>query len=182
VSIFITKDIYDKNEASIEYSIGDIFEKAYTVRASNIEDKGTNIKILKNNSILFDGIYRSMNGYYKILTYKDGKPYMGDIRVTFNNQSPFNASYEVSYNHIAETVFRDNIIIRGNLQLFVIALLLLLFVAVDMKWPLLFFNMRYALSVNNPEPSEFFVAIQKFSWVAIPVIAVIILITALFVR
>lgn len=63
----------------------------------------------------------------------------------------------------------------GTPELLWTSLMMLAFWLVDIYFPNLFFNMRYGLSVNNPEPSDYYLAIQKVGWVFLPIIAVVFL-------
>jgi len=82
--------------------------------------------------------------------------------------------------HIIKTATGDNIVNRGNPALFFIAMLFLVILLVDIKFPKFFFYTRHALSVDNPEPSELYTVIQKATWYIIPFVIIIILALSLF--
>ena len=63
----------------------------------------------------------------------------------------------------------------GTPELLWTAIMMLAFWLLDIWFPKLFFTMRYGMSVENPEPSDFYLAMQKAGWVFVPIIAVIFL-------
>ncbi|MFA9377156.1 MAG: hypothetical protein ACERKZ_10450 [Lachnotalea sp.] len=50
---------------------------------------------------------------------------------------------------------------------------------IDIKFPLFFFQTRHLLEVSNPEPSDFYMFMQRISWVVYPVIGTVLMIMAI---
>jgi len=179
IQIIAKEDIKSSNTTAITYSIGDWYYKTYTVNVLKSSAVNTDINIYENNNLLFEGTYKRNSGF--LLWDKKGEP-VWDITTTFNNQSPFNAAYNVSKSEIVTTAFKNNIMIRGNGALLVLAIFIILYLAIDIKWPRLIFMWRHSLSVNNPEPSDFYLAAQRMSWYVGSLITLCILIASLFVH
>ncbi|MDF2540443.1 MAG: hypothetical protein K0S47_161 [Herbinix sp.] len=182
IQVTVDGEVEQSGTSNISFYIGDFFKKYYTVNATNITDTGADIAIYEKTLLLFEGNYRKSQGTVPpIIFNRKGEPEF-DIRVSVNQQSPFQASYQVSNSQIVTTAFQDNVVIRGSIPLLLMALILIIFTAIDMKSPLFFFQLRYMLSVNNPEPSEIYTFIQKITWYVNPVITLIILIAALLIH
>jgi hypothetical protein len=60
------------------------------------------------------------------------------------------------------------------------AIFLIIFTVIDRMFPLFFFKLRHFLDVKDPEPSDLYIAVQRLSWYAYPVITAILLIAAIF--
>jgi len=178
----ITKgDIRHSNTASITYSVGDWLKKTYIVNVLSSTEVSSEVTIYENNNLQFEGTYSPNSNLGFVLLDKEGE-LVWDFSVSYNNQGPFNEGYNVSKSHIIATAFQNNIIVRGNGGLLLVAILLILFTAIDIKWPLFFFHLRYMLSVNNPEPSDLYIALQRISWYAYSVITIGLLIASLLVH
>lgn len=59
---------------------------------------------------------------------------------------------------------------RGSLTLYAAMVFLTLLLAVDVAFPKALFQMRYMFSVRDPEPTEFYLVVQKWSWVMLTVL------------
>lgn len=105
----------------------------------------------KNGEILFDEIIR--------------------IHVNTGDtvESRFSKDYEVS---LLTFAYGDNDTIRGNPQFLVIAIIFSIITIIDIKDPLFFFQLKHFLSVQDPEPTELYLLLQRISWVIYPIIII----------
>ena len=92
------------------------------------------------------------------------------------------AEFDPSYVGMIRLVLEQNVMVRGNIGVLLLALLLIVLTVIDIKYPLAFFTMKHFLDVQNPEPSDFYITMQEISWVVVPIIALIVMIVALFIR
>lgn len=81
--------------------------------------------------------------------------------------------FSTPFTSLAQLAAGDNIHYRGSWQWFffisVLAGLLSLTVAFPMTW----FKLNHFLSVRDPEPSDFYLAMMKVEWVLVPVLLLI---------
>ncbi len=179
-SIFIKSgDITNTDSGQIQFQIGDWYDHTFTVN-KRYEGYRMDITIYENNQLRFDGYYQE--GKNGILFEKNGELADGILSITVNNESPFSGDYRISNYDIIETLLHRNVILRGNPVLLLFAVILTCIHVVDRKWPLFFFTLRNVISVNNPEPSEVYLVIQKFCWHLYPVIIAGLLLAGLFIR
>lgn len=175
LNISINKDIQANKKVEVTYEIGSYLEK-YNVLYNNPD-----IEIYKDNELIFDGEYIKSDSYV-VLFEKDKTPYtddiiaddIDDIMKTYTNDS-VQVDNLVLPTHVAETAIGDNVVNRGNLLMFFVAMIFLLILSLDIIYPLMFFNLNNFLYVRNPEPSEFFLIVQKAIWIFMPFVIIIIL-------
>lgn len=175
-------DMERTNTKEVSYKIGERYNKTFLVNTLNKTNYSTDITIYENNTLLFEGSYRKSSDSYIYLWDKDGDPVFGDIRIQYNNQLVFDEAYQVSNSHIAATALKDNIINRGNWTLFIFAIILLIVTIIDIKWPMFFFTLKHFMSVNNPEPSDLYIGIQRITWVVYPTVSFGLLVASLIVH
>lgn len=81
--------------------------------------------------------------------------------------------FSTPFTSLAQLAAEDNLHYRGSWQWFffisVLAGLLSLTVAFPMAW----FKLNHFLSVRDPEPSDFYLAMMKVEWVLVPVLLLI---------
>jgi hypothetical protein len=153
--------------------------KLFTVNFKKDEDFREKVVIKDNNSdIIFEGRYREGDVF---LFDKNGEPVFEGIgRIIVNNQNPYKSDYEIYLINVVKLASGEYEEIRGKVELLIMALFLIAIIAIDIKFPLFFFQLKHFLSVKDPEPSEFYIAMQRATWYVIPAIAVIILLAAIF--
>lgn len=182
IIVRVDGDVYITNTAVVSYEIENEYRQNFVINATSPLEYSTFVKIYVNDKVKFEGTYKIDSRSFFPLSDKYGKPYMDDLRISFegyNVENSYTKPFEASYTHIVTTAFKDNIIIRGNWELMLTAVLLLIFIAVDIKWPLFFFLLSYHLSVKDPEPSELYISIQHISWIVIPIISLVLLIAGI---
>lgn len=167
---------YDKSE--VIYSFPNNNTKHFIVNYKNEynwDDYIENITDEKGN-ILFEGIY------IKGSPYLHGKN--GDIIFRTNYDYRFDVliggkTYELPLVNVMEFATYEIERIKGEAEIMAVALLLLFIVAIDIKYPLFFFTLSHFIDVKDPEPTDFYIFMQKVSWVVIPLISIILLIVAI---
>jgi hypothetical protein len=122
-----------------------------------------------------------------IIRYTSEEPFLYDVNgepmidingmTYFSGENPYENSYKVNLKNVADTATYSRELIRGNYVYLIFAVILIGFTLIDIRFPLFFFHMRYALSVDNPEPTDWYLFLQKVAWHVYP--AVIFMIAAL---
>ena len=79
--------------------------------------------------------------------------------------SSYWSSYQVDAFDVLYFAMEPDIVHRGSWAVWGVTLFISLLTAVDIAFPLAFFYLRYSFSVNNPEPSDFYLSMQKVGWV-----------------
>lgn len=181
-SIRITVEgLVNKNgSADVIYNLPNNINQKYTVNfkiPSNWEFGIENIKDEEGN-IVFEGIYRKDS---RLLLDKHGRPILGDyqVRILRDGESPFKADYKVSLKNVADFATFSNETIRGKYGFLGVAIFLFALTLIDIKYPLFFFYLRNFLEVKDPEPSDFYLTMQRISWYVYPIIGMILLIVAI---
>ncbi len=170
-------DYIEESEAEVIFSLPNDVAKSYRVYLNRIgkwAQGSVEIEDEKNN-IVFEG--RNIKG--SLLLYdKDNNPVI-DIRLLKDEEEIYSDKYEVPTKTIVSLSLNEDEEIRGNVQLLVLALILIIITAVDMKYPLFFFELRHGFEVDNPQPSDIYLTMQKIEWVVFPVIALILLVVSI---
>jgi hypothetical protein len=176
VTVKRTKDTYDKSE--VIYSFPKDIKRHFIVNFKNEYNWDDGVKNItdKDGNILFEGIYIK------------GSPYLygenGDIIFQTNQDYRFDVLvdsniYELPLINVMEFATYEIERIRGDAEVMAIALLILFIVAIDIKYPLLFFNLSHFIEVKNPEPTDFYIFTQKIMWIVFPILSIILLIVAI---
>lgn len=59
------------------------------------------------------------------------------------------------------------------------AIFLFILTIIDIKDPMLFFRLNHFLSVRDPEPTDFYISMQKVGWVVMPLLGIVLMIVAI---
>lgn len=176
VTVKRANNTYDKSE--VIYSFPNGIKKHFIVNFENEYnwDEGIENITDKDGNILFEGIYIK------------GSPYLFSENGDTIHQSNQGYRYDVLVDGIIYELPLVNVMkfavyeverIRGEAELMAMALLLLLIVGIDFKYPLFFFTLSHFIDVKNPEPTDFYIFMQKVSWVVLPILSIILLIIAI---
>jgi hypothetical protein len=152
----------------------------YEVRFDNPNNwDSSGFTILKDGNVINKGTYDKY-GYLKDMNNN----YIDDnITISFNRDSFYDDNYEVKTNDIISFALDQKVLrYRGNPYLLLIGTMLLLFTLVDYLFPTLFFQLKYAFSVHNPEPSYLYEEMQKLSWWVFPIVSIFLILSALIFR
>ncbi len=176
----IVKGIKDVHRsAEVIFRLPNDINRRYTVNFQDPKNWDAGIENIKgeDGSIVFEGEYRKDRDF---MVDKNGELWLDyNARVMKYGESPYNEDYKISLKNVADFAYSAKDITRGNYGLLVLALFFLAITIIDIKYPMLFFNLKYSFSVENPQPSDTYLALQKISWVAYPVIALFLMIAAI---
>ena len=172
VSIRVTPG--DGNVTEIDYQVGMDFHETYVMEYPTEEtvaaESGRSvpgIRIWKNGELLFEG-GRAENqeyGWYDA----DGQWDPGiTVSVTYPGAEPEPES--LSRGQIFSFATGPEFTARGNVGLYAMMLLFSALVAVDAAWPRVLFYLRNCCDVRDPEPSDFYLSMQRIGWMAFPVL------------
>ncbi len=169
-----------QTSAEVVYRLPNNIDRQYTVNFKTAGDRDSGIENImdEQGTIVFEGQYVKDSMF---LLDKDGNPMIPDdfVNIRINGETPFTSEYTVSLKNVADMASFANDTIRGKYEFLIIALVIFVFTAIDIKFPLFFFTMRNFLEVRDPEPSDFYLAMQRASWYISPVIILILMIVAI---
>ena len=78
--------------------------------------------------------------------------------------------YEPSMLSVIKLALEPEVVHRGSVSLFLLMVLCTLFGVVDILYPQFWFQLKHMLDVRDPEPSDFYIAMQRLGWVVSPVL------------
>ncbi|WP_312701455.1 hypothetical protein [Sedimentibacter sp.] len=175
--ISIKKDLQHINKTEFTFNFFDGVSDKYVVYFNENEENNVLIEDGDGNS-LFAGRYK--RGHFTLYDEHDEPFYENYSNVIiYGEENTDTDSHKVPYKRMVETSVLEKDRIRGDIKMMLAAVVLLTGTFIDIKWPLLFFRLSYFLSVENPQPTELYLAMQKISWVVIPGFAIIFLIVAI---
>ena len=99
---------------------------------------------------------------------KDGEWDPG-IYVTFSTSGEgLSAPEELSKGRIMYFLEGPEVVHRGSIGLYILMAALTLLLMLDVAYPLALFRLEHCCDVRDPEPSDFYLAMQKVAWVIYP--------------
>jgi len=173
------KGIVNKHpEAEVIYRLPNDINKRYTVTFKDAGNWNLGIENIKDeDDIVFEGDYRK--GSY-FLFDKNGEPLVSDaVRVRANGEIFYNVNYKPSLKGVADFAYSAEDTIRGKYEFFIPAVFLFIITFIDIRYPLFFFTLEHFLDVKDPEPSDFYISMQRVSWVVLPIIGIVLMIAAI---
>lgn len=163
----------DGQGATVEYAsdvLHDIYRMEYPLPPVQTERGAVNgIRILKNGEVLFEGGYDGGKyGWYD----KNGQWDSGFEVITGQDEAApaFTGLNERNVVYFAEG---PALTARGSWFLYALMVFFTLLVMLDVAFPTALFYMRHCCDVRDPEPSDFYLAMQKVSWVVYPILLLI---------
>ena len=132
------------------------------------------ISIYKDDVQLYNGVYTPSS--YLISAYQNNNSF----DFYFNGHEW--GLFELSLNTIAEIALLKATSHMGSWLMFIAILFFVVILIVDICFPLLFFKIKYCLSVNDPEPTELFWVVKEIIWKLSPIILIIIFVYGLFIQ
>lgn len=158
------------NSINSQYTVNLKSENVLYAYIENIIDE--------NGKIIFSG-GRYQKDSHLLLGDKEESIFEDNFQVRTSEKNPYNDDYKVPLNSAAGFATYSKDTIRGEYKYLIIAIILCLFTLIDIKFPLLFFTLRHMWEVNDPEPSDFYIAVQGVSWYVVPGIALILMIISI---
>lgn len=182
--ISVTVMPHGLNEVAVTYRLPECRIFTYTV-IKNINENSDyypdEVKIFEGETLLFDGYYRQTADDF-CLYQRDGDLYLEDMNASlFITQNPFPTDYTPPLCITAKLAYHSLAEKRGSIgPLFLFVFVLVLYI-IDVKNPRLFFTLNHCISVKDPEPSHFYLTMQKLSWYLInPLLLIICLLWAVW--
>lgn len=170
VVITVTKD---GQGATVEYAsdaLHEIYRMEYPLPPVQTEHGAVDgIRILKNGEVLFEGGYDGGEyGWYD----KNGQWDSGIEIITGQDEADpaFIGLHERNVVYFAEG---PELTARGSWFLYALMVFFTLLVMLDVAFPTVLFYMQHCCDVRDPEPSDFYLAMQKVSWGVYPVLLLI---------
>jgi hypothetical protein len=155
--------------------------RQYTVNFKNTSDWETDIENIedKDGNIIFHG--GKFRKDVPFLFDANGQPIIQvNNPVEIYGENPYNADYNVHlYSVVSFATFAKDTT-RGEYSILAVAILIFVLTLIDIKYPLFFFKLRNSLDVKNPEPSDFYITMQRISWYLLPIIVIVLMIVAIY--
>lgn len=166
------------NNFEVIFRLPNNINKAFTVNFTDDDNFRHGVSI-KNESdkLLFEGYYRKDSPF--LFDKNDNPLFEGTGLIFINDQSPYNSDYNIYFENIVRFAAFENDAIRGDVRYLFVAVLSIFITAIDIKFPLFFFNLRHFMYVEDPKPSELYISIQRISWYVFSIIAFVLLIAAI---
>lgn len=163
-------------KAQVEYLVEDRVHDVYTVEypLEHIQTQFGSvpgIRILKNDSILFEGGYDSRQEFAPWVDQKG--EWDVEIHVTYESTGGLRAPEELTRWDVMYFLNGPDIVHRGSIGLYLLMVLLTLILMVDVAYPLALFKLKHRLDVRDPEPTDFYLAMQKAGWVLYPMLLLV---------
>lgn len=130
------------------------------------------IRIHKNGALLFDGGYdfdaeTQAPRWYKADGSADVSLYAGIGVIVGGDHWRI---YETTPQSVMRFALEPELVCRGSVRLYVLLVLLTLLLLLDVNVPAALFRLRHCCDVRNPEPTEFYLAMQRVEWVLCPLL------------
>ena len=128
------------------------------------------LRITKNGQTLFEGGRDPDRefGWYD-LEGKWDPEMLVSVRPVYSGQDHWD-SYETSAGSVMAFANGPELVHRGSMGLYILMVVLTLLLMVDVAYPLLLFRLEHCCDVRDPEPSDFYLAMQKVAWVLYPIL------------
>lgn len=123
----------------------------------------TGVTVTLNDREIFRGGYYEGDSFRMLFT-PDGELDMDfDVTFTNGNHDPWE-NYELSAGAILGLAYDEPDTRQGSWAYYALAVFCTFLLALDVAFPLTLFRLQYRFSVRNPEPTEFYMTMQKISW------------------
>lgn len=170
VPVVITATPTASNVTTVEYRADgqkpDVYTMEYPLEPIWTEDGAVpGVRILKNGSVLFQGGYDPEQEF--LVWFDEKGNWDADITVT-GVYDGYARHLDLSKSDVAYFARGPELTSRGSWGLYLLMVLLTGLLALDVLFPKALFYMNHACDVRDPEPSDFYLAMQKVSWVVYP--------------
>lgn len=126
------------------------------------------IRITKNGDELFAGGYDRENGGF---WYDADGQWDRDVYIaTFTGSDAGTAAMELEKQDVMRFADDPELTARGSWLYYFLILFFSLIVALDAAFPLALFYWRHMCDVRDPEPSDFYLTMQRIGWVVYPIL------------
>lgn len=165
------------SETLVEFSLPNSLHESFTTQYVR-NNTQFDVKALKDESktLLFKGTYIPEGS---ILLMNDQDIYIETPQLTLNNEKIFNENYSVPLCSVLDFA-TDQSTIRGVFDLFIIGLILTVGGVLEYLYPMFFFKLRYRFTVEDPEPTDFYMVCQRSGVILSLVLGPLLLLAALY--
>ena len=177
--VFSGKNAYSEYEMSITQTSSGaevVFRVNDTLRKYLIfsNSYGHEVQIFEDGTCVFRG-RAVVNGDATLLM--NDEEGIADITVTTTSRDDFftvptDEEQFPSYTALYNWTVRKNTDTRGNFLMIFLATLLAAILAIDVKYPDLFFRLRYGLNVDGGSPSDFYRVRQEIEKIISPIVII----------
>lgn len=183
IKLKVKGDYLKEENVVLEYQLPNNINKNYIVEFTFGElNHKYKIQILDDTEdTIFNGFYMD-NSDLIYLFDEAGEMILPNTLFYYSNNKPevlYDEKYQISPSNIINLATQRNLDTRGKYPPFYIAILLLIIITIDIKYPLFFFKLDTFLNVEDAKPSQLFLEAQKMSWIIVPIIILILLIVAI---
>ena len=131
------------------------------------------IRITRNGQLLFEGGYTAEHdmGWYDL----DGNwdPFTMSVSYSSTAGDDYWEHYETDRGTILSFARGPQLVSRGSWELYFAMLLLSALLALDAAFPLVIFHWQHMCDVKDPEPSDFYLGMQRAGWCVYPFLILI---------
>lgn len=129
------------------------------------------IRITKNGEVLFEGGYDRDVSMDEAAWYDANGQWDPGVVVTFGTGSGEHAdSLTLNERNVMAFASGPELTARGSWILYFVMVFFSILVALDAAFPLTMFRLNHMCDVRNPEPSDFYLAMQRIGWVVYPIL------------
>ncbi len=174
--IDIIVDRIDYNNTTVTYNLPEGLKKEFYIDYSTVNNLDFKINSIKNEygNTLFEGNYQIGTIWLKD---KNGEPIFDAPSLRIGGHSY--VTFEATPLNTLNFAFSANDRFRGDAGPLMMAILIFILTFIDIKYPLFFFTLNHFLDVKDPEPTDFYLSMQKASWVVMPLIGILLMIAAI---
>lgn len=159
----------------VVYVIGDRIRDVCTLETGLPEirtEHGSMVKqlcITRNDRILFEGGRDPDQefGWYDKDGQWDPTIMMAVSSVVYSGQDHWDR-YETTAGSVIAFANGPELVHRGSIGLYLLMAALTLLLMLDVAYPRVLFHLQHFLDVRDPEPSDFYLGMQKVAWVIYP--------------
>lgn len=169
VSVTVRSDL-QQVEYTVRDRIHDIYTVEYPLGPIKTEFGTANgIRILKNDKVLFEGGYFPNQDF--LLWVDPNGEWDAGIQISYGTYGePEKAPQELTKSNVMYFLEGPEVVHRGSIGLYVLMVAMTLLLMLDVAHPLVLFKLQHMLDVRDPEPTEFYLGMQRVGWVIYPVL------------
>ncbi|HAX73519.1 MAG TPA: hypothetical protein DCY20_08340 [Firmicutes bacterium] len=177
ITVSVSKIKSHNSETLVEFYLPNKLYQSYTVQYQNRNNQ-ISVQSIKDETgaILFTGTYVLEGGF---LLLNDNDLYWESPQFHVADQAIFNKDYRVPLVSVLEFATNQSTI-RGVFELFFVGLILTVSGVLEYLYPMFFFKLRYMFTVEDPEPTDFYMIVQRICVIFCIVLGLLLLLAALY--
>lgn len=157
-------------EYLVEDRVHDVYSVEYPLDVMQTQyGSVSGIRILKNDKILFEGGYDPQQEFAS--WFDQNGEWDPGICITYGTSGGnLSAPEELSRGNVMYFLNGPDVVHRGSIGLYLLVVLMTLLLMLDVACPLVLFKLQHMLDVRDPEPTDFYIGMQRVGWVIYPVL------------